>query len=487
MPELYGVLASVGSMVRLRIRLGGAFAEVHGAELGEDENSEKRSRSALRTEYKHVHTTCSSQRSPLPRFSFNPTVLLAWPWPAAVDLDNNQDINKKPPSNTKGQSSTPPCKDLGFPWQRSESWVYSTVTTMRLLTLVCLSGLVNSSLALAPRNIAAHQFGVTGETSALDDFGLLKGLAGNLHTQTSSATTIPSSTSNDDKKAGTSSGSITIPTDTSYSVTGTVPPVPYAIQSSHSTPPASSTPSQSSTTSSSSTQQPSNSTASSSTSEWKIIGVAVIAFSAVAAILLLAVFFDQWWRFIRDLVWRRRNKQVEEELVPDWEKARWELRLAKDPELARYPSFASLPSSLPSVPVVPILQREPSMVTSQGTTPLPPQSQVPLGRSASRRDAQARALERGIGEQQEQRLARRASVSRRQHPETRAGVGGVGLGLGRVESVKTLKREERAYAGATSPRVLPPGGRTGGATNEDPFCDPHPAACMPEDVYGGIE
>ncbi|KAM5535847.1 hypothetical protein V8D89_010465 [Ganoderma adspersum] len=365
---------------------------------------------------------------------------------------------------------------------------------MRLLTLVCLSGLVNSSLALVPRNIAAHQLGVTGETSALDDFGLLKGLTGNPHTQTSSATTLPSSTSpgsNDDKKAGTSSGSITIPTGTSYSVTGTLPPVSYAVQSSHSAPPASSSPpSQSSPTASpSSTQQSSNSTASSSTSEWKIIGVAVIAFSAVAAILLLAVFFDQWWRFIRDLVWRRRNKQVEEELVPDWEKAQWELRLAKDPELARYPSFASLPSSLPSVPVVPILQREPSTLMSQGGTPLPPQRQVSVGRSASRRDAQARALERGIEEPQEQRLARRASVSRRQHPGTSAGVAGVGvgLGLGRMGSVKTLKREERPYAGATSPRLSPPTGRKGGATNEDPFCDPHPAVCMPEDVYGGIE
>ncbi|KAI1793102.1 hypothetical protein LXA43DRAFT_282077 [Ganoderma leucocontextum] len=367
---------------------------------------------------------------------------------------------------------------------------------MRLLNLVCLSSLVTASLALVPRYMTAHQLGFTGETSALDDFGLLKGLAGNPRTtQTSSATTLVSPTSsgsNGDKKAAPLSASVTIPTGTSYSVIGTLPPVTYALKSSTSTP-SSSAPSLSSPTASPSpTQQPSNSTASSSTSEWKIIGVAVIAFSAVAAILLLAVFFDQWWRFIRDLVGRRRNKENEEELVPDWEKAQWELRLAKDPELARYPSFASLPSSLPSVPVVPILQREPSTSTLQGATPLPPQGQVALGRSASRRDAQARALERGFGEQQGQRLARRTSVSRHQHPGTSAGVAGlgVGLGLGRVESVKTLKREERTDVRATSPFSLktpPPPGRAKGAKNEDPFCDPHSAAPMPEDVYGGIE
>ncbi len=362
---------------------------------------------------------------------------------------------------------------------------------MRLLILVCLSGLVNTSLALAPRNLAAHQFGFTGETSALDDLGLLKGLTGNPHTQTSSPTTLGSPTSpgsNGDKKTETISDSITIPTGTSYSVIGTLPPVSYAAQSSHNAPaPSSSGPSMSSTASPSPTQQPSNSTTSSGTSEWKIIGVAVIAFSAVAAILLLAVFFDQWWRFIRDLVWRRHKQENDEELVPDWEKAQWELRLAKDPELARYPSFASLPSSLPSVPVVPILHREPSTSMAQRATPLPPQSQVALGRSASRRDVQARALERGFGEQQDQRLARRTSVSRHQHPGSSAGIAGVGvgLGLGRVESVKTLNRGGRAYAGATSPRVPPPTVHPKGATNEDPFCDPRPST--PEDVYGGIE
>ncbi|EMD32554.1 hypothetical protein CERSUDRAFT_99283 [Gelatoporia subvermispora B] len=89
-----------------------------------------------------------------------------------------------------------------------------------------------------------------------------------------------------------------------------------------------------------------SSQASSGTSEWKIVCVAVIAFSAVAAILLIAVFFDQCWGFARDVVGRRRTPEGTEEFVPDWEKASWEVRFGDDRH--RYPSFASVPS-----PVVP--------------------------------------------------------------------------------------------------------------------------------------
>ena len=71
--------------------------------------------------------------------------------------------------------------------------------------------------------------------------------------------------------------------------------------------------------------------------EWKIIGVAVIAFSAVAAILLLSVFFDQCWGFIRDLVWRKKRKDPFEELMPDWEKASWEIGMDGDGH--RYPAM----------------------------------------------------------------------------------------------------------------------------------------------------
>lgn len=79
--------------------------------------------------------------------------------------------------------------------------------------------------------------------------------------------------------------------------------------------------------------------------QWKIIGVAVIAFSTVAAILLLAVFFDQWWRFVKDVLGKGKSRSLgkgEEELVPDWEKASWEVRFGDDRH--RYPSFSSFPS-----------------------------------------------------------------------------------------------------------------------------------------------
>ncbi|KAH9829467.1 uncharacterized protein C8Q71DRAFT_863231 [Rhodofomes roseus] len=88
----------------------------------------------------------------------------------------------------------------------------------------------------------------------------------------------------------------------------------------------------------------------SSDSSWKIIGVAVISFTAVVVILVAAVFFDTWWHFLRDLFWKRRKSDGLEELVPDWQKASWEVRIGDDRH--RYPSFGSLPNS-------PILRGDP--------------------------------------------------------------------------------------------------------------------------------
>lgn len=73
------------------------------------------------------------------------------------------------------------------------------------------------------------------------------------------------------------------------------------------------------------------------TQDWKVVGVAVIAFTTVAAILLLSVFFDQWWGFLRDLVWKKKHKEGTEELIPDWEKADWDMRLGGDRH--RYPTI----------------------------------------------------------------------------------------------------------------------------------------------------
>ncbi|KAI0695611.1 hypothetical protein BC835DRAFT_1305936 [Cytidiella melzeri] len=78
-------------------------------------------------------------------------------------------------------------------------------------------------------------------------------------------------------------------------------------------------------------------TSSRGSQEWKVVGVAVIAFSSVAAILLLSVFFDHWWGFIRDLFWKKKRKDNVEELIPDWEAASWEIRVGGDRH--RYPTI----------------------------------------------------------------------------------------------------------------------------------------------------
>ncbi|KAH9923656.1 uncharacterized protein B0H18DRAFT_1105268 [Fomitopsis serialis] len=93
----------------------------------------------------------------------------------------------------------------------------------------------------------------------------------------------------------------------------------------------------------------SSSSAMASDSSWKIIGVAVISFTAVVVILVAAVFFDTWWHFVRDLFWKRSKADGLEEMVPDWQKASWEMRCG---DRQRYPSFGSLPTS-------PILRGDP--------------------------------------------------------------------------------------------------------------------------------
>lgn len=45
---------------------------------------------------------------------------------------------------------------------------------------------------------------------------------------------------------------------------------------------------------------------------------------------------------MKDLFWKGKRRDDSEELVPDWKKASWDVRLGSDRH--RYPSFASLPS-----------------------------------------------------------------------------------------------------------------------------------------------
>lgn len=75
-----------------------------------------------------------------------------------------------------------------------------------------------------------------------------------------------------------------------------------------------------------------------------MIGIAVIAVSVVGVMILVIVFFDQWWGLLCDVCglrrkWRGRGK---EELVPDWERGSWEFKV-EDDSLPAYPSFGPPP------------------------------------------------------------------------------------------------------------------------------------------------
>jgi len=81
--------------------------------------------------------------------------------------------------------------------------------------------------------------------------------------------------------------------------------------------------------------------------DWRVIGIAVIAISAVGTVILLVVFFDQWWGFLCDVCGRRRRRQGggKEELVPDWERGTWEYKVEENNlNLPGYPSFGSPPA-----------------------------------------------------------------------------------------------------------------------------------------------
>lgn len=75
--------------------------------------------------------------------------------------------------------------------------------------------------------------------------------------------------------------------------------------------------------------------------DWRVIGIAVIAVSAVGTMILVVVFFDQWWGFVCDVCGRRKWRGGgKEELVLDWGRASWEFKV-EDDTLPAYPSFGS--------------------------------------------------------------------------------------------------------------------------------------------------
>jgi hypothetical protein len=79
--------------------------------------------------------------------------------------------------------------------------------------------------------------------------------------------------------------------------------------------------------------------------DWRVIGIAVIAISVVGTMILVVMFFDQWWGFLCDVCGRGRRWQGrgKEELVPDWERASWDFKV-KDDNFPAYPSFGSPPA-----------------------------------------------------------------------------------------------------------------------------------------------
>ncbi|KAF4573250.1 hypothetical protein AB1N83_001019 [Pleurotus pulmonarius] len=77
--------------------------------------------------------------------------------------------------------------------------------------------------------------------------------------------------------------------------------------------------------------------------QWKVLGVTVLCIAVVAAIILSVMFFDAWWGFVRDVFLGKRRREAAEELVPDWEKRSWELRMVSE-DGHRYPSLSSVES-----------------------------------------------------------------------------------------------------------------------------------------------
>ncbi|KAF7792274.1 hypothetical protein EIP86_003310 [Pleurotus ostreatoroseus] len=154
-------------------------------------------------------------------------------------------------------------------------------------------------------------------------------------------TGIEQATKTGSKTSATHSQTSSIVSPTTYSVIGSIPPLPsyspYSKPSASASSPAPAASLPATTNHVQAAESPSRATKS-----WEIVGVAVTAFTVVSAILLLSVFFDHWWSFIRDLVWKKPRKDRFEEFIPDWEQASWEVKMDKS-AADRYPSFAGPP------------------------------------------------------------------------------------------------------------------------------------------------
>ncbi|KAF9074918.1 hypothetical protein BDP27DRAFT_1316183 [Rhodocollybia butyracea] len=78
--------------------------------------------------------------------------------------------------------------------------------------------------------------------------------------------------------------------------------------------------------------------------EWKVIGIGLVVVASIASMILLTVFFDSWWGFLRDLCGRKREEGLEE-MIPDSEEKTWARTLStEDVGCDRYPAASSLDS-----------------------------------------------------------------------------------------------------------------------------------------------
>ena len=97
--------------------------------------------------------------------------------------------------------------------------------------------------------------------------------------------------------------------------------------------------------------------------EWKVIGIAVIAITFITIVVLGVTFFDSWWGFLRAMFFGDKHNGGDEKLVPDWNKRSWEYKLANE-DGHRYPTMTSLES------IVKVPEKSVQGATSPATTRL---------------------------------------------------------------------------------------------------------------------
>jgi hypothetical protein len=82
-------------------------------------------------------------------------------------------------------------------------------------------------------------------------------------------------------------------------------------------------------------------------SRWKMVGISVSVISAIGALIIGIAFFDQWSRFLKDVILGGRCGRAgpggEENLWPDWERRTWEYKCDEGAGL-RFPVSSSMES-----------------------------------------------------------------------------------------------------------------------------------------------